>query len=713
MENPLNLLMNPKSIATIGAGNNIMKMGTLHALSIVKTGYNGKFYPIHPTDKSVLGHKAYPSVFDLPEAPDLVIFIIPSEHIFQMFEDIGKIGTKRAIVITAGFKEIGNDGIKKEKQLNEIASKYGIRFVGPNCVGMINSQISLNTTVMAVENMPGILGMISQSGTYVAQVIGNIRKRGILYSKAISLGNEANIDIVDALEYMGEDEQTKAISLYIEGIRDGRRFIEVAQKITPHKPIIAQYVGGSNAGARAGASHTGAMAGPDSLYEGIFKQAGVIRVDSIEELYDYGWALATQPSIKGKRIGIITNSGGPSTSMSNTCDVGGLEVPTLSNKLQEKIREILPSHASSANPIDLTFHMDLEALCSTLPELLLKSDEIDGVLIHGIIGNGMIKLIYPSIKEMLNNIPIEALLDSYKVDLSNTVSLSNRYDKPLLISSFFDNDDNCTTTFHDNNIPVFHTPEKAARAMISLYKHFKVKNREKIISPILPDVNNDAQLIIQNAIKNGQRALDEHESKEVLKAYGIPVTKEEVVLSEEDALSFANSSGFPVVLKGCSSEILHKSGKGLIYLNLNSEEEIRRCFNSIRESAEEDTPVLVQEMVPGNREILMGMTRFPGFGPCLLFGLGGVFTESINDVTFRSAPLSLTEAEEMIFDIKSKDILKEYRGMPHVNIHILKDIVQRIGFISVIHPEILEIDLNPIIINGSEPVVVDALFVLA
>ncbi len=302
-ENPLHLLMNPKSIAVVGASNDPMKMGTLQALSIVKDGYNGYFYPINLTEKTVLGHKAYTAAEDLPEVPDLVVLIVPNKAITALLENFGKIGTKRAIIITAGFKETGATGLDLEKKINEIAGRYGIRFVGPNCMGIINSQISLNTTILPITKEPGILGFASQSGTYVTQSLPYLRSKGIRFSKAISLGNEANIDVVDALEYLGEDEQTTAVILYIEGIRDGKRFIEVARKVTRHKPVVAQYVGGSASGARAGSSHTGAMAGPDFLYNGILKQAGIIRVGSIEDLYMHGWTLATQPPLRGRRVG--------------------------------------------------------------------------------------------------------------------------------------------------------------------------------------------------------------------------------------------------------------------------------------------------------------------------------------------------------------------------------------------------------------------------
>ena len=293
--NPLKQILHPKSLALVGAGKKPTKMGTLHALSIVKDGYPGAFYPIHPREETVFGRRAYKSVYDLPEVPDLAMLVVPVEQVLQLLDDFGKIGTKYAVIVTAGFRESGLHGQKQEDKLKEIAARYGIRFLGPNCIGFINSELPLNITVFPGTGKPGRLGMISQSGTYITQTLSYLKNKGIHFSKAISVGNEANIDIVDALEYLGQDEQTSAISLYIEGIKNGRRFIDVAQGITPYKPVLAQYVGGSGAGARAGMSHTGSMGGPEFLYEGIFKQAGVIQSFGIEDLYAQGWALATQP----------------------------------------------------------------------------------------------------------------------------------------------------------------------------------------------------------------------------------------------------------------------------------------------------------------------------------------------------------------------------------------------------------------------------------
>jgi acetyltransferase len=711
-ENPLKLLMNPKSIAVVGASNDPRKMGTIQALSIVKDGYKGEFYPIHLTEKTVLGHKAYAAAEELPHAPDLVIFIVPNKAITSLLDDFGKIGTKRAIVVTAGFKETGLTGQNMEDEINAIAQKYGMRFVGPNCLGIINSEISLNTTVAPFTTGPGLLGFASQSGTYVTQVLPYLRKRGIRFSKAISLGNEANINIVDALEYLGEDKQTKAIILYIEGIRDGQRFVDVARRVTCHKPVVAQYVGGSASGARAGASHTGAMAGPDFLYNGILKQAGIIRVGSIEDLYTHGWTLATQPPLRGRRVGVLTNSGGPATSISYTCDLVGLDVPRFSDHLQQKIKPQIEPHASASNPVDLTFDLSMEKLAVTLPELMMKSGEVDAIIMHGIMHSGFMKEVYDHTRDLLGGLGLEDFLKIARPIAEETFELPHKYNMPVLVSTFFDHEDNYTKGYQDTNTPVFYSPENAARALGSLYHYKQIRERKPLCKIDLPAVSKLATRLIKQAKANGQKALDEHAAKKLLAAYGVPVTNEAMASTKAEALDAARKIGYPVALKACSWEIMHKSGKGLIALNIENATQLKDSFRSIRKAAGKPVPVLVQEMLRGNREFLAGMTRFAGFGPCVVFGLGGVFTEIYSDTTIRLAPLADADVEEMFADIRARKLLQEFRGMPPVKIDKLCKIIRAVGNISILHPDISEIDLNPIIISGANPVVADALIVL-
>jgi acetyltransferase len=704
--------MNPKSIAVVGANNSILKMGTVMALNILKQGYQGKFFPIHSSEKMVLGHKAYPSVEELPAVPDLAMLIVPAREVASILERFGKIGTKSAIVITAGFKETGNEGKKMEKEIAETAGRYGMRFVGPNCMGIINSQIALNTTVLPMTKEPGPLGFASQSGTYVSQALPYLKKRGFRFSKAISLGNEASINIVDALEYLGEDEQTKAIILYIEGIREGEKFLEVARKITPHKPVLAQYVGGSSSGARAILSHTGAMTGPDFLYDGLFKQAGIIRVYSVEDLYSHGWTLATQPPVRGNRVGVITNSGGPSTTIAYTADAVGLQVPRFSDELQKEIRKHIEPYASSANPVDVTFELKMENLTVNLPELMMKSGEVDAVVIHGVMMTGYMREVYSHIKEMVGNVSLEELLKFSQPIVPGALELPHRYQMPLLISTFFDWEDNYMTGYRDSNTPVFHCPENTARALGSLYRYKQIKERETGGKADLPEISTLAHDLIEKAKTNGQKSLDEYAAKKLLASYDLGIAREALAVTMEEAIISAAQIGYPVAMKACSWEIMHKSGKGLIALNVESETALKTEFQNIQANAGKKVPVLIQQMLKGTREFMAGMTRFAGFGPCVIFGLGGVFTEVYNDTTLRLAPLNHADVHEMLLEIRAKKLLDEFRGMPKVRTDKLTQIIQTVGNIALLHPEITEIDLNPIIIHGEDPVIADALIVL-
>ncbi|MDH7552976.1 MAG: acetate--CoA ligase family protein [Spirochaetota bacterium] len=709
---PLEKLINPSSIAIVGASNNPLKMATMHLLSIMKDGYTGKIFPVHPKEDVVFGLKAYKSPLDLPEAPDCAIFVIPATGIPSTLDAFGTIGTKRAIIISAGFKEVGEEGRKLEEEVKAIASKYGIRFLGPNCMGLINSEIALNTTVMAYTEKPGSLGFASQSGTYITQSIMYLKHHGIRFSKALSVGNEADISIIDALEYLGNDEQTRAISLYIEGIRDVPRFLEVASNITPKKPVIAQYVGGSTAGARAGSSHTGAMAGPDYLYEGLFKQAGIIRVYSVEELYMHGHVLATQPRLKGNRVGIITNSGGPGTSMANTCEKEGFTVPPFSRQLQEKIKPMIPPHAPAGNPVDITFNLDLDVLTIKIPELAIQSGEVDALCIHGAFRKGFIECIFPHVQQALHLDKPEDVLGFLPSDLDTPGTIPYKYGIPIVMSSFFDYQDDFTVAMQEKGVPVFDSPEKAAKALAVLLRYKEVTQRLPYEKVPLPDVNPQASSIIQKALKNKQKALDEHAAKTLLALYGIPIPDETLIESKKELSAIVDSLKYPVVMKACHPDIMHKTEKGLVILPVKDSNEAKVAFNEIQKRAGFATPVLVYTMVEGKREFMAGAIHQKGFGKAVLFGLGGIFTEALKDITFRVAPLTKRDAFEMIYDIHAKTLLGKFRNEEEVDTSSLANLLYILSTVPLLHPEISEIDCNPIIISGSKPVVIDALVVL-
>lgn len=467
-ENPLLKIMRPRSIAWLGASNNPAKMGTIQLHNLLQGGFDGKVYPIHPTEKSVMGLKAYPNAAALPEAPDIAFIVVPARVVVGIMEDLGRRGVKQAVIVTGGFKETGEEGASREAELISVAERYGMRFLGPNCIGVMHTRQAVNTTMFPICVLPGPVGLISQSGSYVTQVQMYLQRRGIHISQAISVGNEASIDVVDCLEYLAGEDDTRAIILYLETLRRPRRFFEVARQVSRVKPVAAVYVGGTRAGARSGGSHTGALAGNDRLYDALFRQAGVLRVFTLEDLYTAGYALACQPPLRGTRIGIISHSGGPVTSMADACERCGLEVPVFSKPLQEALRPLLPGTASAANPVDLTFGMGHSHMTNTLPRKILESGEVDGVLIHGIMGSSYRDVFFKRFEET-GGLSMEDIAREQEQGLTELAGIPKETGKPVICSSFMDRDqDDCTRLLQDRGVPVLDTPEQAVEVMACL-----------------------------------------------------------------------------------------------------------------------------------------------------------------------------------------------------------------------------------------------------
>jgi acetate---CoA ligase (ADP-forming) len=704
-DNPLRTIMAPRSIAIVGASNNPTKMGTIQYLNLLHSGFPGPVYPIHPKENQIFGVKAYSRIEDLPEVPDLAMLVVPGHLVVDMIERFGALGTRHAVIITAGFKETGQDGVAREAALIQAARANGLRFLGPNCMGLVNTHLPLNVTAAPLISPPGALSLVSQSGTYITQTLQYLHERGVHLNKAVSVGNEASIDVVDVLEFLADDPETRAIGMYIECIRRPGDFLAAARRITRHVPIIAQYVGGTAAGARSGSSHTGALAGPDDIYDGLFKQAGIIRANTIEDVYRIGQALSSQPLPAGKRVAILTNSGGPGTAMADTLDRMGMAVPAFSTALQEKLQALLPGHASTANPVDLTFHVDMTLMAQTLPEALLSSDEVDALLIHGIMDTGWADLAYPVFKDIFK-ISREDFRKSLNANVEDLLDMPSRFKKPVIVSSFFGRADEAARRFQDGGIPVFDSPEKAAAAMATLNTYRAVRSRavESEMTHCPPPKT--AQAIIA---RSNHRHWNEFEAKEMLRAYGVPTCREIIAETVDAAIQAAHTIGYPVAVKGCHANLAHKTERGLVHLDLASETAVTEACESIKKEAGE-AAFLVCEMVYGKREFIAGVHRHPGFPPCVLFGLGGIFAEVLQDKTIRLAPQTSSEALAQVADIRSQALLDAHRGLAAVDRNALADILVKIGQLALDFPQIEAIDLNPILIQDGQPVVVDALF---
>ncbi|MFH0958912.1 MAG: CoA-binding protein, partial [Pseudomonadota bacterium] len=464
-------IMHPKSIAFWGASTNSTSMGSIQLANLLSMGFEGEIYPIHPRDKEIKGLKAYSKISDVPKKIDLAILILPTGVVPSVIEECGSSGIKSAIIVSAGFSEKeGGEGKLLQKELVDIAKKYGMTFVGPNCIGVINPSFKLNTTFFPYEARPGFIGMASESGSFITQMFVHLAKFNLGFSQGFSLGNEAMVDLADCIEYLALSPDTKVIALYIEGIRNGRRFVEVTRRVSKIKPIVAFYVGGSKAGRRAGLSHTGAMAGPDRLYEGIFRQCGIVRARSIEELFDFCYVLGSQPLPKGNRLGILTHSGGPGAAAADSAERAGLELAELNPSTAEALAPMVPNTASIKNPVDLTFAKNYSDYMDTLPRILLKDENIDLLFMYClmphhrvmsvILGSGMDQTQAAQFAEEFIN-----------KQSSVTSLLAAESGKPVVGGSFCDRTELFVRELQDHGMPVLPSPERAVSALGALYRY--------------------------------------------------------------------------------------------------------------------------------------------------------------------------------------------------------------------------------------------------
>jgi acyl-CoA synthetase (NDP forming) len=470
--NPLKAILEARSVAFVGASNKFTTMGTTQMINTLKGGFQGEVIPIHPTEKIVLEQKAYPRLTDLPEPVDLAVLIVPTDATLDVVRDAARRGIRHLIITTAGFKEGGEEGKKREREIADFARQAGIRFVGPNCIGVLNTKTGLNTTFFPYEHGPGSLGLASQSGTYVTQVIKLLARWGIRLSKAVSIGNAADIHLADCLEYFADDDDTRAVGLYIEGIRDGRRFLEAARKCTRKKPVVALYVGGTEGGARSSLSHTGALAGNNEIYDGMFRQAGILRAPTVADLYQWSWALANQPVPKGPRMAVLTHAGGPATSMADAVQRTGLKLPTFPQSLQNEIRKLVPHTAACSNPVDLTFGMDQRLVAEYLPKLILSEPSIDGLLIHGLQGSSFYSNMIRFADGLLKTeIPEDQAREFIELMHKPLMKMPEKTGKPVVMSSFVDLEDSLIKKVQGAGIPVYDAPERAVSAMAALYRY--------------------------------------------------------------------------------------------------------------------------------------------------------------------------------------------------------------------------------------------------
>lgn len=674
----------PSSVAIIGASRSPGKLGYVLLKNILESGYRGPIYPINPNAEEILGIKCYPSVLDVDGEVELAVVAIPAGLVPAVAEECGRKGVKAMIVISAGFRESGREGYALERRLIEIGSIYGMRILGPNCLGLIDTWTPINLTFASGMPKRGEIGFISQSGALGTAILDWMIKHGIGFSSFISLGNKADLDEVDFIEALGEDESVKAILLYIESIERGKRFMEVSRKVSKRKPIVALKGGTSTAGAKAAGSHTGALVGNFTSYKAAFRKAGIILSDSLEDLFNYAISFTWQPIPKGEKVAIVTNAGGPGIIATDLCEKLGIELAELNHETVNRLARSLPPAASIVNPIDILGDARADRYRIAI-DGALEDPNVDALLV----------ILSPQAMTEVRA-TAEALVEAH----------GKRGDKPIL-SVFMGGGlvEEASRYLKENRIPCFEFPEDGVKALSTLIEYSRFLRRTDHPIRRLEDADpNSVRETLGGVRGDGRINLLPQEAFRVLEAYGIRTPKSEVATSADEAVMYAEKIGYPVALKIVSPDIMHKTDIGGVALNLGSEEEVRYTFEDIMAKASKLMPqarltgVMVQKMVPKGREMIVGMTRDRQFGPLIMFGLGGIYVNFLRDVSFSLAPLTYEEATWMIEETKASILLKGIRGEPPSDIEALKDVILRVSQLALDFPEILEMDINPVIV---------------
>ncbi|MFN4179755.1 MAG: acetate--CoA ligase alpha subunit [Armatimonadota bacterium] len=692
-------ILEPQSVAVIGASRQPGTVGHAVLSNLLMGQFTGIIYPVNPKAKSICGVRSYPSVLEIPDPVDLAVIIVRATLVPQVLEECGQKGVKGAIVISAGFKETGHEGAKLEAQVKEIAHHYGIALVGPNCLGVINTDPNyrLNASFAKEMPLPGNIAFISQSGALCTAVLDYAKGQGIGFSKVISLGNKADVNENDFLAYLWHDPHTQVILMYVEELTEGRRFLQLAREITGEgdgrKPILALKAGRTPAGARAVASHTGSLAGSDEVYEALFAQAGVLRADTVEDLFEYAIAFANQPLPNGRRTVIITNAGGPGIMATDACVRYGLELAQLSEQTLSQLQEKLPPHASLQNPIDLIGDAQHDRYEAAL-NAVLEDPNVDAVIV----------LLTPQAMTDIENIA------------HVIVQASKRRSKPILACFMGLVDISAgVNILKANGVPAYSFPEDAIRALAAMVRYVDWVRRPRTGFKTFPVNTDKARQLLKEAPVSEHGFVPEEVALQVLEAYGFPMLPWGVAKTPDEAVTVARQIGYPVVLKVLSPDIVHKFDVGGVQLNLNSDSDVRQAFERIMNSVKQHVPeakiegVLVQAMAKKGREVILGMKRDPQFGPILMFGLGGIYVEVLKDVTFRFAPVRELGAYRMVRDIKTYRLLEGVRGEPPADIDKIVECIERLSQLAMEQDLIEELDINPLIVypQGEGAVVVD------
>ncbi len=694
----LKAFFSPRSVAVVGASAVPGKMGYILMDNIIRGGYQGKLYAINPKGGEILGHAAYPSIGDVPGEVDLAVIVIPAAAIPDTVDACGQKGVKALLIISAGFREAGPEGARRERDVVARAQKYGMRILGPNVLGLIDTISKLNATFATTMARPGDIAFFSQSGALGSAILDWSCEENLGFSHFVSLGNKADVNEIDLLQVWGDDPHSRVILAYLEGIADGTAFMKVARQVTRKRPVIAIKSGTTVAGTRAISSHTGSLAGSERAYEAAFSQTGIIRAQSVQELFDYAEVFSYQPMLRGNRIAIVTNAGGPGILATDALDRVGLDLARFAKETVEAMAPYLPETANLYNPVDVIGDARSDRYRAAM-EAVLRDPGVDGVAV----------LLTP-----------QAMTDV--LDIARTVlEIARAYDKPV-VTSFIGGEvvEQAVQLFQQNRIPTYPFPERAIYAFGAMEQYRRWLERPPQRLAHFKVGSERVRQVFARAHNESRPNLGEVEAREVLEAYGLRVPRATLAHSPEEAVKLAGEIGYPVVMKIASPDILHKSDIGAVKVGLGKPGDVRDAYELIEYRAQRHNPdaeiwgVLVQQMIVGGKEVIIGMSRDPQFGPMLMFGLGGIYVEVMKDVVFRIAPIDRVEAREMVESIRSFPLLKGVRGEPPADVDAVVDTILRISQLVTDFPEIVEMDVNPLIVHeaGQGATVLDARMIL-
>lgn len=699
MTNDLTPFFSPSGVAIIGASTNPHKLSHGLVKNMTLYGYQGEIYPVNLKADTILGLKAFHDIGDVPDPLDLAVIMLPVGMTPDTLRACGERGIKAAIIISGGFREVGESGMAVEEDCRQIAQSYGMRLIGPNCVGTMDLTTGLNATFMGGVPAVGSIGFLSQSGAVCGGVVDYIANKQIGFSHFASLGNELDVDEADMIAFFGEHPKVKVIAAYVEGIQDGKKFLRVASEVSRSKPIVLLKAGRTDAGAKAVSSHTGSLAGAYTAYQAAFQKAGVIEVQDLSSLFDVAWALSCQKLPRGNHVTILTNAGGPAAIASDSLAANGFELATITREKQEVLAEKLNPSAQVDNPVDMLGGAEPEEFSHCL-STLLEDDHVDVFL----------TMLVP-----------QALVNPGDVARA-IVENADKTEKTVLACMVGEHSlEEARTVLHENQVPMSIFPEvpgKVLGAMIQ-YRDWLAKGLQEYSPPILPgaakrEVN--AQLSQAASL-----TLGEAETRPILSAYGLDLIEGGLAGNAPEAAEIAGEIGFPVAIKIVSPQILHKTDMGGIALDLDSAEAVRDAIDCMRArvgAAAPDAEIkgyLVEKMAPEGLEVIVGMRRDPVFGPLMMFGLGGVFVELFKDVGFGIAPLTQIQALDMIQATKAGQLLSGYRGGPVYDQDAVVDAIRFLGQLALDFPMISEVEINPLLVlpEGQGAKVLDARIILA